>query len=344
MTGFGQAPGRVNLIGEHIDYNGGMVLPAALSVGVTVELELRDDDRVHLVADQYEEPIERETHEEARGDWSDPSLGALREARELGLVDRGANLTIRSTIPQGAGLSSSAALTVAILKAARDMGRAGKPSDQEIAIAARRVENDYLGVPCGIMDQFAVAMASPGTAMALDTRSLQFDLVDLPQDYSFVVLHSGVSRKLIDGRYRTRKIECDEAKVYFGTDDLCHLDPDDIRSTSKLADPIRKRALHCATEHRRVMRAVEALKNGDFETVAEAMNASHVSMRDDFEISLEPIDSLVGQATQSGALGARLTGGGFGGCIVALVANDRKTVWLSELLALHPDARFICEA
>lgn len=343
MTGFGQAPGRVNLIGEHIDYNGGMVLPAALSVGVSVELEPRDDDRVHLVADQYEEPIERAADEEARGDWSDPSLGALREARELALLDRGANLTIRSTIPQGAGLSSSAALTVAILKAARDMGGAVSPTDQDIAIAARRVENDYLGVPCGIMDQFAVAMASPGTAMALDTRSLEFELVDLPQDHSFVVLHSGVSRKLTDGRYRTRKIECDEAKAHFGTDDLCHLDPRDIRG-STLADPTRKRALHCATEHRRVVRAVEALKTGDFETVAETMNASHVSMRDDFEISLEPIDALVSQATKSGALGARLTGGGFGGCIVALVANDRKAAWLSDVMNLHPDARFICEA
>ncbi|WP_298301842.1 galactokinase [uncultured Erythrobacter sp.] len=343
MRGTASAPGRVNLIGEHIDYNGGTVLPAALSVGVTVELEPRDDDRVLLVADQYDDPVERLISEEASGDWSDPSVGALREARALGLINAGASLTIRSNIPQGAGLSSSAALTVAILKAARAAGGVGRPDDQEIALAARRVENDYLGVPCGIMDQFAVAIAKPGMAMALDTKSLQYDLLDLPQDHTFVVIHSGVSRKLTDGRYKTRKIECDQAKAYFGTDDLCHLDPDAVRS-SDLDATIRKRALHCATEHRRVLATVEALKAKDTAGVGDLMNASHVSMRDDFEMSLEPIDALVDDAMSAGALGARLTGGGFGGCITALVANEGKDDWLYELLRLHPRAKFICGA
>jgi galactokinase len=333
----------VNLIGEHIDYNGGMVLPAALSVGVKIELEPRQDDLVHIVADQYEEPMERGLGEKVRGDWSDPSLGALCEANSLGLLDGGADLTIRSNIPQGAGLSSSAALTVAILKAARDARGASTLSDQDIAIAARRVENDYLGVPCGIMDQFAVAMARQGTAMALDTRSLKFELVELPQDHTFVVIHSGVSRRLTDGRYKERKVECDGAKAFFATEDLCHLDPDDIRA-SDLADPMRKRALHCATEHRRVLKTLEALKSGDLGKVGEMMNQSHVSMRDDFEMSVEPIDALVTQATGSGALGARLTGGGFGGCIVALVADANKDSWLSGLLQLHPDSMLICEA
>lgn len=343
MSGFAKAPGRVNLIGEHIDYNGGMVLPAALSVGVSVELEPRRDDSVHLIADQYDAPAERGLGDEAQGNWSDTSVGALREAQSLGLLKGGANLTIRSDIPQGAGLSSSAALTVAILKAARDASGSSALSDAEIAIAARRVENEYLGVPCGIMDQFAVAIAEPGTAMALDTETLEYELVDLPQAHTFVVIHSGVSRRLTDGRYKERKVECDAAKAHFATDDLCHLEPEDI-SRSTLAEPIRKRALHCATEHRRVLRAVEAMKAGDIDTLGELMNESHTSMRHDFEMSAAPIDALVADAVRAGAAGARLTGGGFGGCIVALIANDSKGAWLADLLDLHGQAKFICEA
>lgn len=343
MTGFASAPGRVNLIGEHIDYNGGTVLPAALSVGVSVELEQRDDQSVIVTADQYDAPAKRVLSEDATGDWSDASVGAIREANALGLLSGGANLTIRSNIPQGAGISSSAALTVAILKAARDASGSSVPADQEIALAARRVENDYLGVPCGIMDQFAVAIATPGKAMALDTATLEYELLELPQGHTFVVLHSGVSRKLTDGRYKERKVECDEAKAYFETDNLCHLEPDVIAATS-LHEAARKRAFHCATEHRRVLATVHALKAGDVDTVGALMNESHVSMRDDFAMSVEPIDALVASATQLGALGARLTGGGFGGCIVALVEKARKEEWLERLLEAHRDAWFVCEA
>lgn len=343
MTGIASAPGRVNLIGEHIDYNGGTVLPAALSVGVSVELEPREDDAVCVTADQYDAQAQRLLSEDATGDWSDPSLGALREANALGMLTGGANLTIRSNIPQGAGLSSSAALTVAILKAARDAPGASDLSDQDIAIAARRVENEFLGVPCGIMDQFAVSIAQPGTAMALNTASLEYELVDLPANHTFLVIHSGVSRKLTDGRYKVRKVECDAAKAFFATQDLCQLNPAEITASS-LDGPARKRALHCATEHRRVLASVKALRAGDVETVGAMMNESHVSMRDDFEMSVEPIDALVASATRLGAAGARLTGGGFGGCIVALVEDGRKDDWLMRLLELHRDAMFICEA
>ncbi|KEO90570.1 galactokinase [Erythrobacter longus] len=343
MTGFASAPGRVNLIGEHIDYNGGMVLPAALSVGVSIELEPREDDGVFVTADQYDAPVERQLSKDAKGHWSDPSVGALREANTLGLLTGGANLTVRSNIPQGAGISSSAALTVAILKAARDASGVSALTDQDIAIAARRVENEYLGVPCGIMDQFAVAIATPGKAMALDTASLEYELLDLPANHTFVVIHSGVSRKLTDGRYKERKVECDEAKIYFKTDNLCALEPEEIAASS-LHEAARKRALHCATEHRRVLATVDALKAGDVETIGAMMNESHVSMRDVFEMSVAPIDALVASATEAGALGARLTGGGFGGCIVALVEKTGKEEWLARLLEAHRDAWFVCEA
>lgn len=333
------APGRVNLIGEHTDYNGGMALPAALSVSLTVTLTLRDDNAVHISANDYADTAIRKLDDPAQDGWSDPCVGALQEARSLGLIKAGADVSIQSNIPQGAGLSSSAALIVAVLKAARS-GASGSQSDVDLAIAARRVENDYMGVPCGIMDQMAVALAKPGTAMALDTNTLDYQLVPLPQSHELVVLHSGVTRKLTEGRYAVRKEECDIAKTHFGSDDLCLLDPDTIHA-SDCAEPAKSRALHCSSEHRRVLAAAEAMKSGDMDQLGRLMNESHVSMRDLFEMSLPAIDALVDDAVKFGAMGARLTGGGFGGCIVALLEKGKRDAWLSRITAAHSEARFI---
>ena len=332
------APGRVNLIGEHTDYNGGMVLPAALSVGLELTLSPRSDDNVIARSNGYDN-VQRDLSESANEDWSDPVVGALREARKMGLLANGADVEIASTIPAGSGLSSSAALIVAIFKAAREVA-ASDQTDAELAVAARRVENEYMGVPCGIMDQMAVALATPGSAMALDTRSLEYELVELPASHTIAVIHSGVFRKLTEGRYAERKEECDIAKTYFGTDDLCLLEPDAIAQAS-LAEIPRKRAMHCATEHRRVLAAVDALKANDIAALGAAMNESHLSMRDDFEMSVPQIDALVSDAQELGATGARLTGGGFGGCIVACVENSEFDDWLAKLLEAHPRAKLI---
>ena len=336
----GRAPGRVNLIGEHTDYNGGWVLPAALSVGLEVALVPRPEPIAIIDAEGFEGQAERALEEKPAGHWSDAALGSLREAFSLELVDGGGSLSVRSTIPPGAGLSSSAALIVAILKAAR-AASGSSLSDADIAIAARRVETDYLGVPVGIMDQMAVAVAEPGQAMALDTRSLDYRLVDLPAGHSVEVVHSGITRQLSDGRYKARKEECDAAREAFGREDICLLDPAEIEAASGIEETVRRRARHCATEHRRVLAAVEALARGDAAETGALMNASHASMRDDFAMSLPAIDALVADAVELGALGARLTGGGFGGCIVALVAEERRDPWLDALLARHGDARFI---
>ncbi len=333
-----RVPGRVNLIGEHTDYNGGMVLPAALSVGLELTLGASSDDQVIARSIGYDKAV-RDLSDSASGEWSDPVVGALREARKMGLIAQGADVSITSTIPAGSGLSSSASLIVAILKAAREAGD-GAQSDVEIAVAARRVENEYMGVPCGIMDQMAVALATPGTAMALDTKTLEYELLALPKTHKIAVIHSGVFRKLTEGRYAERKQECDEAKAFFGTEDLCLLDPEKVTQSS-LAEIPRKRALHCATEHRRVLAAIQALKADNIAALGQAMNESHISMRDDFEMSLPEIDALVSDAQEFGALGARLTGGGFGGCIVACVENEALDNWLAKLLAAHPQATLI---
>lgn len=275
----GTAPGRVNLIGEHTDYNGGMVLPAALSVGLEVTLSPRNDTAIAVSSNGYDAPAIRDLADDAVGEWSDPIVGAIREANCLSLLTNGAVLEVHSTIPEGSGLSSSAALIVAVLKAAREAAGEG-PDDVALAVAARRVENQYMGVPCGIMDQMAVALASPGTAMALDTKSLDYDLVALPAGYEMVVVHSGLTRKLTDGRYASRKVECDAAKRFFGTEDLCLLDQGAVEA-SELDDTPKRRTLHCVTEHTRVRHALAAMQAGDMAGFGELMNESHTSMRED---------------------------------------------------------------
>ncbi len=332
------APGRVNLIGEHTDYNGGFVLPAALSVGIKVTLSQRSDSAVAVSSNNYDAPAIRDLADDAVGEWADPCVGGVREAVALGMLSGGATLDVTSTIPEGSGLSSSAALIVAILKAARTAAGNG-PSDIEIAVAARRVENNYMGVPCGIMDQMAVALASPGTAMALDTKALEWQILPLPTGYEMAVIHSGVTRKLTDGRYAARKEECDAAKRYFGTEDLCLLDRDAV-DRADLDDVPKRRTLHCVTEHQRTVAAAAALRAGDVAKLGRLMNESHASMRDLFEMSLPEIDELVASAVELGAVGARLTGGGFGGCIVACIEAGKREVWLEKLLERHPEARF----
>ena len=337
--GTARAPGRVNLIGEHTDYNGGMVLPAALSVGLEVALAPRSDSVVAVASNGYDAPAIRDLADDAVGEWADPCVGAIREANALELLNGGATIDVTSTIPEGSGLSSSAALIVAILKAAREAG-GGEIGDVDLAIAARRVENSYMGVPCGIMDQMAVALAPPGTAMALDTNTLAYDLVPLPEGYDMVVVHSGLTRRLTDGRYGERKAECDAAKRHFGTEDLCLLDRETVEAAD-LGDIPKRRTLHCVTEHARVKYTLAAMQAGDMHSVGALMIESHASMRDWFEMSLPEIDALVESAVDLGALGARLTGGGFGGCIVACVHPVDRAAWLRSLLARHPQARFI---
>ncbi len=334
------SPGRVNLIGEHTDYNGGWVLPAALSVSLTARVTFRPDRQIKVTASGFDGAATRSLNDAAQGHWSDASVGALREAEKLGLTSGGADIDIVSSIPAGSGLSSSAALIVTLLKAARTKAQSAL-SDTEIAVAARRVENEYIGVPCGIMDQMAVAIAQPGEAMALDTSTLEYRVVAVPKTHEMVVIHSGLTRSLTDGRYAARKEECDAAKAVLGTNDLCLLDPAEITARDDLDEVLRRRTLHCATEHRRVLASIDALESGDICQFGALMGASHASMRDDFEMSLPEIDTLVADAVELGAVGARLTGGGFGGCIVACVESRQRAAWQEALLKQHPNARYI---
>lgn len=331
------APGRVNLIGEHTDYNGGAVLPAALQRRIQIALARNDNPVVIIKSTRFDQKIERPLGDPKRGDWTDYAMGALWKASELGWLTGGVNLHIESDIPDGAGVSSSAALITAILRAASIVGQVATTA-VEIAKHARAVENDYIGMPCGIMDQMAVGLADHGKALALDTGDLSYEVIDIPETWGIAVIHSGVRRELADGRYKARFEECQKAAEALKTDKLCLLDQAQALAMADLPDPLRKRARHVMTEHRRTVEATAAMKIGDLTTFAALMNESHRSYSQDFEASTPVIDDLVNDALNIGAKGARLTGGGFGGCIVALIEKPKLDSWLAELLDRHEDA------
>lgn len=331
------APGRVNLIGEHTDYNGGAVLPAALARRIQVALAPNTSDQVVIKSTRFDAKIERPVGDPKRGDWTDYAMGALWKADALGWLSGGVSLYIESDIPDGAGVSSSAALITAILRAAAIVAQVAT-TPVEIAKHARSVENDYIGMPCGIMDQMAVGLADFGKALALDTSDLSFDVLDIPGDWSFVVIHSGVRRELADGRYKARFEECQQASQALATRELCRLDQSQIAAMNSLPDPLLKRTRHVLTEHKRTVEATAAMKAGAFETFGRLMNESHQSYSQDFEASTPVIDALVQEALTLGAAGARLTGGGFGGCIVALLKTDQVEAWSQALLDRNPNA------
>ncbi|MCG8440250.1 MAG: galactokinase [Caulobacterales bacterium] len=326
-------PGRVNLIGEHLDYNGGLVLPLSLAIGVDVAIAANGGGTHRIHSSEFGETAERPVGDRPRDHWSDYCVAALAKAHDQGLLDGGMDVTLASAIPPGSGLSSSAALIVGVLSAAG--ARAGAPRDPvATALAAQAVENDALGVPVGIMDQMAVAVAAPGEALALDTKTLAYEIASVPGDWRFTVIHSGVRRALNDGRYADRRRECEAAAAALGASDLCLLNPDQRARIDTLAPPLAGRARHAASEHERTRRAVDAMRGGEARAFGALMNASHVSMRDDFEITTPVIDRIVARAVEAGALGARMTGGGFGGCIVALSRGDAD--WFDALAESEP--------
>lgn len=336
-----QTSGRVELLGSHTDYNGGMVLPAGLPVGVTVALRPTAEPEIRIGSQQFTGMHTYALGESARGHWADYAAGAVMQAQRHGLLSAGAELTISTTMPDGAGLSSSAALIVCVLKAAR-ASSAKTMDDTQIALLAQAVEHDFIGVPVGIMDQMAVAITTASQAMALDTRTMHYELINVPSKIRISVIHSGYSRKLSDGRYKQRRDECDEAKRLLNVDHLCLLDHTQINMANALPWPYSGRAIHLAKEHIRTIEAIAALEQGDLDRFGALINASHASMRDLFQITTPQIDDLVGDAVALGAAGARLTGGGFGGCIVACTSQERFDPWIKTLLERQPKARLIC--
>ena len=320
-----RAPGRVNLIGEHTDYNDGFVLPAAIPLDTVVELRRRPDRSVRVWSTAFADadPVTFDLDVAAgAGDWADYVRAIVSVTRERG-VDGGADVRVDSHVPLGSGLSSSAALLVAAARALRE-AFALAIDDLEIALLARRAENEFVGAPVGIMDQMACSLADERSALLIDTRSLAYERVPIPPDAALLVIDSGVRHAHAGGEYRVRRDECHRAAASLGVPSLRDLSVDDLERVARLPPPLDRRARHVVTENARVLATVDALRRGDLTRVGELFFASHASMRDDFEVSVPAIDALVDAAARvRGVYGARLTGGGFGGSIVALVEPGR---------------------
>ena len=302
------APGRVNLIGEHTDYNDGFVLPAAIDRFTTVTAEPRDDRVVTVDATDLRKRDEFSLDAIDRtGTWRDYVRGVVA----LVAPEHGVDLRIESDVPRGAGLSSSAALEIAVGRALSALPGA------ELALLAQRAENEFVGVPCGIMDQFCVANARAGHALLLDCRDLSFRLVPVPPGVGIVVCDSRMERKLGESGYAERRAACEEAARLLGFRALRDATLDDVQ---RLPKQLRRRARHVVSETERTLAAATELEAGNLQAVGELMDDSHRSMRDDYEVVPPQLDALAA-ATRAidGCYGSRLTGGGFGGCTVSLV-------------------------
>lgn len=338
-----QAPARANLLGEHTDYNDGFVLPTPLAYRTAVEVGLVEngaDQPFTMHAAQFDESTERRLGEARRGDWSDYVLGCVTVLAEAGMALPPMRFAIDSDVPMGAGISSSAALEVAVLRSVRALLRLDI-DDVTIAQMGQRAENSYVGMQCGIMDQMVSSLGTPGKALFLDTRDLSTELVDLPEGERIAIIHCGVAHKLTEGGYNTRRQECEAACAALGISSLRDIGTDALDRIDALPEPLNRRARHVVTENQRVVDGVAALKSGDIARFGTLMDESHVSQRDDYEVSIPEIDALVESAKRHGAIGARLTGGGFGGSMVALVPNGEYEGWLARVLADRPAARVI---
>jgi galactokinase len=322
-TSTADAPGRVNLIGEHTDYNGGFVLPTAIPQRCHVEIASRPGPtvRAYTTAPGIGKAVQSYVlgAECPRHDWLDYVQGVTWLLRADGQEITGFDVRLDSAVPVGSGLSSSAALTVSLMRALRTEFRLNL-ADVAIARLGQRVENDFVGARVGIMDPMAASLADSGTALFLDARSLEFVRVPLPRDADLVVLHSGVSHRLAGGSgYNTRRLECERAASLLAVPQLRDLTAADIPRIMALPDPLGRRARHVVSENVRVLAAVNAMRAGDLERIGDLFWASHASMRDDYEVSIPEMDLIVDLARKDGAIyGARLTGGGFGGSVVML--------------------------
>ena len=334
------APGRVNLIGEHTDYNGGFVLPSAIPQQTRVKLQPRGDHSVRASSASAAAAAEYELgREQRRGDWLDYVQGLTWALARDGFGGVGGfDLRIESDVPLGAGLSSSAALEVAVLRALREAFEL-QLDDARLARLGQRAENDFVGARCGIMDQMAASLADTTSALFLDTRSLEYRRVPLPLEADLVVIHSGVSHDLSAGDYNTRRAECEEAARQLGLAALRDVPLSELdRAVAALPEPLGRRVRHVVTEDQRVLDAVTALERGDLEHLGELFAASHASMRHDFEVSVPDVDLLVElAAADTNVFGARLTGGGFGGAVVVLAQCGHGRAAGERIAAAYAD-------
>ena len=334
------APGRVNLIGEHTDYHDGFVLPAVIPQRTRAMVHGRVDRRVRAWSSDGGPGIEEYTlGQETRGrGWLDYVQGLTVSLAARGVTVPGFDLWLDSSVPIGGGVSSSAALELSVLRALR--ARFVLPLDDvELARVGQAAETAFVGAPVGIMDQMASSLGRDGEALFLDTRTLAVERIPLPPGVALIVIASGVTHAHAGGEYATRRRESFDAATHLGVERLRDLDTAALPRLAGMDAVLARRARHIITENQRVLDAADALREGDPGTVGCLMNASHESMRDDYQISTPEIDLLVSLAqAEPSVFGARLTGGGFGGSIVALARADDAAIVAFRVLKHYEDA------
>lgn len=321
-----QAPGRVNLIGEHTDYNDGFVLPCAINYQTMVAGAKRDDSLIRVTSVDYNNEVDQFdlTQEITFVDnklWANYIRGVVKYLQQRGYHLGGADLVVSGNVPQGAGLSSSAALEVVIGQTFKELYQLNI-SQAEIALNGQQAENQFVGCNCGIMDQMISAQGKENHALLIDCRSLETTAVSMPEDMIVMIINSNKKRGLVDSEYNTRRKQCEEAARYFGVKALRDVSIEQFNAQYDQLDPIvAKRARHVITENDRTQQAAQALSNGNMKLLAQLMAQSHDSMCNDFDITVKEIDCLVDiiRNVIGDQGGVRMTGGGFGGCVVALL-------------------------
>ncbi len=333
------APGRVNLIGEHTDYNDGFVLPMAIDRAIRVRVTRRPDrtavitsERAGIVA-RAEFDLAAPLAPAGRG-WAEYPAGVIAGYQALGFAIPGFDAAITTDLPAGGGLSSSAALEMAVATVVETLcGRSLQSSDK--ALLCQQAEHTFAGVPCGIMDQFAVAHGRAGHAMLLDCRSREVRHVALPESLAVIVIDSGVKHSLADGEYAVRRRECASAAAGLGVPALRDASREQLdAAAASLTDVCRRRARHVIAENERVLAFVAALDRGEWHAAGRLMLESHASLATDYEVSCPELDAIVRIAAGlPGVVGCRMTGGGFGGCVVALAENARASEAIAAIRA-----------
>ena len=339
------SPGRVNLIGEHTDYNGGHVFPCALTMGTYGAARKRDDRMLHFYSmnldkfDVVEASLDDLTNKKEYN-WANYPLGVVWAFAVKGCkLDTGLDMVIWGNIPNGSGLSSSASLEVLTGVILTDLYQITDLTMTDLALIGQYSENNFNGCNCGIMDQFAVAMGKKDNAIFPDTNTMKYEYAPIHlEDAKIVITNSKVKHSLVDSAYNDRRQECTDAlaalKTELDINALGDLTPEEFEANKELiTDPVQlKRAKHAVYENQRTIDAVAALRDGDNNKFGQLTNQSHISLRDDYEVSCEEIDILVDLAWKTpGVIGSRITGGGFGGCTVSIVKNDAVDTFINDI-------------
>jgi galactokinase len=335
-----RAPARINIIGEHCDYNDGFVMPTNTALYTWLAITPRDDRIVRILASDFDQMIELNLDDISRnpdGGWQEYPKAVLKTLQDEGFVLSGADILTSGEIPLGGGLSSSASLeTVIAFAMLRCSG--SNVNRRQMALSCRTAENEFVGVACGIMDQYVISLCGKDQAMMLDCRSLAFEPVPVPLNTRFLVVNSGIKHQLSEGGYNNRGDECEQAVKLLaaGTQETTALRDVSLEKLeschSDLGDLLYRRCRHVVTEIQRTRDACQAMLNNDPDTLGKLMNQSHDSLKDDFEVSCAELDSLVDIARKcDGVYGSRMVGAGFGGCTVSLVEQEKVDSVVDEI-------------